>query len=149
MATATGPALTVTQLEAAGGRRWQKNGKDRIYFNGLDRWLGLATSRYNSGNISGATLDGQPISNSAARRLAMDCAGSTLYYDVPTGAFMVGGPLRAQHGDVATIIARIRAAAAEQVAVPSARYVCEECGQQLTQPFCPQCRDEMMIRELA
>lgn len=59
---------TAEQIEAIGGHRWTKADKDRVYVN-KDIWtklIGLEVSNYNSGNISGATLDGDRISNSAA-----------------------------------------------------------------------------------
>lgn len=37
----------------------------------------------------------------------------------------------------------------EAEAPQSPRYVCDECGAELVRPFCPSCRDEMFIREIA
>jgi len=69
------------------GSEWKKGEKHRIYFNGLGEWYGIKTERYNTGNICGATLDGETISNSAAKRLLgrlMDCK---VWFDVPTGSW--------------------------------------------------------------
>lgn len=69
----------IEKLEAAGGRRCQKYGKDRIYFNAES--LGLSVERYNSGNISHAELMGKEIPNAEARGLvAWD-----FFVDVKTG----------------------------------------------------------------
>lgn len=59
------------QMEAIGGRRWQKNGKDRVYFDASlwAAWIGLEISRYGSGNISYAALNGEKISNGKAAQL--------------------------------------------------------------------------------
>jgi hypothetical protein len=59
--------LTIENLLAIGGKRWQKNGKDRIYINDWASFVGLDTSHYNTGNISSASWQGEPISNSQAR----------------------------------------------------------------------------------
>jgi hypothetical protein len=47
------------------GNRWQKHGKDRIYFDVDDvlSWLGYRWRYYNTGNVSGATYDGKKVSN--------------------------------------------------------------------------------------
>jgi hypothetical protein len=60
---------TREQMLAIGGSPWQKNGKDRIYLNGWADLIGLAVTRYGTGNISSATLGGEPISNGKARQL--------------------------------------------------------------------------------
>lgn len=51
----------IAKLEAAGGKRWQKYGKDRIYFNATS--CGLELQYYKSGNISGSILNGEVISH--------------------------------------------------------------------------------------
>lgn len=63
------------------GSEWQKNDKHRIYFNDLEAWMGLDCSYYNSGNISGATLDGERISNSEARRIKGRICCSKIFWD--------------------------------------------------------------------
>jgi hypothetical protein len=70
----------IDTLIAKGGKRWQKNGMDRIYFNASD--LGLECTRYNTGNISSATFNGERISNSWARELS----AAVTYVNVITGA---------------------------------------------------------------
>src|SRR5689334_7545597 len=75
--------LTADTLTAIGGRRWQKNGMDRIYLNDFETVPGLELDHYKSGSISYATLDGQKISNSEASRLAT--AVDKVYFDVTAG----------------------------------------------------------------
>lgn len=61
---------TVEDLMAMGAKRWQKAGYDRLYLNNAGLKLaGLEISRYNTGNISSAKLNGEKISNSAANRI--------------------------------------------------------------------------------
>ncbi len=76
-------ALTVEALLALGGRRWQKNGMDRIYLNNWADFAGLEVTRYGSGNISSAALGGRGIANGRAYTLLglID----QLYFDVADG----------------------------------------------------------------
>jgi len=67
------------------GRRWTKGGHDRVYFDA--KMLGLEVSRYNSGNISGANIDGKVISHAAAGRLLND----KCYYDLKKGEIGFAG----------------------------------------------------------
>lgn len=76
---------TVKALVAVGGARWQKGAMDRVYFNNLSEWYGLKTSRYNTGNISSATLDGKGISNGLAREIDITMSTGKVWFDVPTG----------------------------------------------------------------
>ena len=53
-----------------GANRWQKAGRDRLYLSGAGaKIMGLEIERYNTGNISGAYLNDEKISNSAAKRI--------------------------------------------------------------------------------
>ncbi len=94
-------AITDTQvarLEEMGGRRWTKEGKDRVYF-GVES-LGLEVERYRSGNVRSAELGGAGISNSEANRL-LRCKA---YVDVATGEAVVQNRGNA-HDDTVDIIA--------------------------------------------
>lgn len=51
----------ITELEAMGFKRWQKNGMDRLYVNASV--LGLECTFYRTGNVSNATFNGVSISN--------------------------------------------------------------------------------------
>jgi len=53
-------------------RRWTNptTGEHRRYLNGWEKAIGLKVSRYNTGNVSSATLDGEHISNTAAGHMS-------------------------------------------------------------------------------
>lgn len=71
----------VKKLTEHGGKLWEKNDMKRVYFNSL-AW-GLEISRYNTGNISYATINGERISNSEASR----CENVKIWYDLLDGKF--------------------------------------------------------------
>ena len=77
-------------LVSLGGREWAKGAHHRVYLSEAMacRALGLVVTRYGSGNVSSATLDGEKISNGTARELLREIYG--LYYDV-TAAKFIGG----------------------------------------------------------
>ena len=77
------------------GSEWQKGNYHRIYFNDLGSRLGIETNRYNTGNISSATQDGERISNSQAKRVLGRCVYSKFWYDVPTDTYYSKGELTA------------------------------------------------------
>lgn len=79
------------RLEAMGGRRWQKAGRDRIYLNNLGELYGIRTERYGTGNIATATLDGEKISNNTAREILFNLVDAKLWYDCITGRFEAQG----------------------------------------------------------
>lgn len=60
---------SVETMTAIGGSRWQRNGMDRVYINDWAAFAGIETSRYNTGNISSASYQGEGISNSQASKL--------------------------------------------------------------------------------
>ncbi|QKW31474.1 helix-turn-helix domain-containing protein (plasmid) [Streptomyces seoulensis] len=60
----TKPAVLTTEtLIAIGGRRWQKNGMDRVYINNWHEFAGLEASYYKTGNVSSASFQGRSIAN--------------------------------------------------------------------------------------
>lgn len=74
----------IAKLMAAGGTRWSKYGKDRIYFDATT--LGLEVERYGTGSVRSAEWQGESISNADARRLLnskvyVDCADGSLHVD--------------------------------------------------------------------
>ena len=70
MKRAARPVVYTTEtMTAIGGRRWQKNGHDRVYLNDWAELAGIETTRYNTGNISSACYQGEGISNSQAYKL--------------------------------------------------------------------------------
>jgi hypothetical protein len=77
--------VTIEELEAIGGRRWQKGEMDRVYINDLPRWLGLEVTFYKTGNVSAARLRGEQISNSKASRILQRLHDAKLWWDVQSG----------------------------------------------------------------
>ena len=71
-------------IKEQGGSRWQKAGKDRIYFNGIAQRAGLKTSHYKSGYVSNATYRGQGISNSRAAQMEGVFRDAKVFYDAKT-----------------------------------------------------------------
>lgn len=77
------------------GNEWKKDDKfHRIYFNDLEARLGLDISFYKTGNVSGATQDGELISNSECKRILGRLAGAKVFYDVKASGF------KFQYGDL-------------------------------------------------
>lgn len=78
----------VDKLKKIGGKEWISGTNHRIYFNNLSKYYnGLSVSRYGTGNISSATLNGEKLSNSRARALMTELDMGKLWYDVKTGQF--------------------------------------------------------------
>ena len=69
-----------------GGREWKtQDGKyHRVYFNDLAERAGLVCAYYDTGNVSSASLNGERISNSQARRLLSHYDGCKLWWDCQT-----------------------------------------------------------------
>ncbi|WP_031171589.1 hypothetical protein [Streptosporangium roseum] len=67
--TAKPVVFSTETMTAIGGNRWTKNGNDRVYLNDWAGFAGLEVSRYNSGNISSASYQGEDVSNSQAYKL--------------------------------------------------------------------------------
>lgn len=78
----------INKLVELGGNRWEKYGKNRVYFNGniLAKFMGYNWANYNTGNICGADYEGERISNSEMHRI-LDDLNSKIYYDVDDDAF--------------------------------------------------------------
>ena len=74
---------TVDTMTAIGGRRWQKNGMDRVYLNDWADLAGIEITRYNTGNISSASVQGRGIANGRAGGLLS--AISKVYFDAADG----------------------------------------------------------------
>lgn len=85
----------IAKLLEAGGKRWSKYGKDRIYID--VETLGLEVEYYKTGNVRNATWQGERISNADARRLLgskvyVDCADGSLH--VSTDFYIYDEPLK-------------------------------------------------------
>jgi len=74
-------------LEDVGGKLWEKNSMKRIYFNRdvVIKAIKLDVDYYNTGNVSGATLEGDAISNSEAKRILSGI--DKVWYDFADGKF--------------------------------------------------------------
>lgn len=74
-------SATDSYLLSEGLSVWAKGGQRRIYLGHMsEALLGLHVSRYGSGNISSATLDGEKISNREAGEMVRDLIGA--YWDI-------------------------------------------------------------------
>ncbi|MTE20226.1 hypothetical protein F0L17_14135 [Streptomyces sp. TRM43335] len=106
---------SIETMTAIGGRRWQKNGHDRVYLNGFETVPGLELDHYKSGNISSATLDGEKVSNAEGGRLAT--AVDKVYFDAADGKVYIkwgwGNPRSLDRDEIAArVFAAVRAAVA-------------------------------------
>jgi hypothetical protein len=86
-------ALTVDTMVAIGGRRWQKNGMDRVYINDWAEFAGLDVDYYKTGNVAGASFLGHGIANgrvagllSAIDKVWFDAADGQLHARYYSGA---------------------------------------------------------------
>lgn len=77
---------TAEKLEALGIEAWERGDMKRYYINddALEAVFGLRIGRYNTGNISSASLNGEPISNSRAYKLM----GRKIFFDAVKGEWM-------------------------------------------------------------
>lgn len=101
--------IEVDELVEIGGSRWQKNGMDRVYFNDGASRYGIETGRYGTGNISSATLNGEKISNTSARKIINKVNSMKYYFDANDGKFhyKTSGYLGDATGDEASEIASV------------------------------------------
>jgi hypothetical protein len=75
--------FSVETMTAIGGRRWQKNGMDRVYLNDWHLFAGIEVTYYGTGNISSAAIGGRGIANGRAGRVLG--AVDKVYFDVADG----------------------------------------------------------------
>lgn len=92
----------IKKLEAKGFKRWTKGEHDRLYANVED--FGLELHHYNSGNISGATLNGEKISNSYGAEIKRN---TSIYINVNDGELYLTDRANDE------IVANVKAAIAE------------------------------------
>lgn len=69
------------------GQVWEKN-PDRIYFNNLDKRLGIEAQFNKSGSVSSAKLNGEKISNNKASNLIMEARLTKIYYSKSENKFI-------------------------------------------------------------
>ena len=105
------PAAPATEdvLRAMGGKRSERDG--RYYFNNLHALAGFVAERYGSGNISGATLNGQSLSNSRAAEIDYALQSGKAWWDPTDQRFhaSLGGTRRGDMGAGAAITQTLRA----------------------------------------
>lgn len=82
-------ALTVDNMVAIGGRRWQKAGHDRVYINDWAAFAGIATSHYGTGRVSSASIGGRGIANGRVSRILG--AVDKVWFDASDGKIYVSG----------------------------------------------------------
>lgn len=72
------------------GRMWEAFGKRRIYFHPevLLKLQGYRWSKYKTGNVSGAMLNGTRISNSAMNKKLAEYSDEKFYYDLVEECFV-------------------------------------------------------------
>lgn len=92
IADTTKPPVQTSRLVAQGGRVWQKGQYNRVYFNDIAARVGVQTTRYNTGNISSATLKGNSISNSSAAKIIRRSGEAKMFYDRNTKRMMIQRP---------------------------------------------------------
>jgi hypothetical protein len=102
-------------MTAIGGRRWQKNGMDRVYLNDFETVPGLELDHYKSGSICYAALDGQKVSNAEGGRLAT--VVDKVFFDAADGEVHIkwgwGSPRSLDRDEIAArIFTAVRAAVA-------------------------------------
>ena len=104
--------MTRQQAEDVGGRFWESpdGAKQRMYFPAsfLEQVLGLSYATYKTGNISGASLRGQKLSNSKADALRTALQYGKCWLDLETQILQTQG--LGNHAEA--IIAEIRRRAA-------------------------------------
>lgn len=85
-ALAADEKTTAEKLEDLGIDAWERDGMKRYYINDdqLEAVFGLSIDRYNTGNISSASLNGEGISNSRAYKLL----GRGIWYDANSDSWM-------------------------------------------------------------
>ncbi|MFJ4887832.1 helix-turn-helix domain-containing protein [Streptomyces sp. NPDC088731] len=79
--------LTADSIKAIGGNEWIRGSYHRVYLNDWAEYAGIEVTRYNTGNISSASLGGRSIANGRAYDLLG--AVSKVYFDVTDGRLYV------------------------------------------------------------
>lgn len=83
----------INALIELGGKEWIKDDHHRIYFNraATAELIGFEVTRYKTGNIRSAKLNGSEISNRRARGVDSDLSFGKFWYDVKTDMYMQKG----------------------------------------------------------
>lgn len=72
----------IEKLIEIGGREWTHpgTGETRVYFNDLAERCGLSCSYYGTGNISGASINGERLSNNKAGKISHTLRWGKFWY---------------------------------------------------------------------
>ena len=99
------------KLETLGGKYWEKGERRRVYFDApaCAKLVGLDVSCYNTGNISSASLAGEPISNSAAGKMIDSWKSAGLYVDLSDMNFHCKSGVAIDREHVMLVISKIKA----------------------------------------
>lgn len=108
----------IKKLEAKGFKRWTKGEHDRLYANVEN--FGLELHHYNSGNISGATLNGEKISNSYGAEIKRN---TSIYLNVNDGKLYLTDRANDE------IVANVKAAIAEAEEEAAAEEATQESAE--------------------
>lgn len=108
----------IKKLEAKGFKRWTKGEHDRLYANVEN--FGLELHHYNSGNISGATLNGEKISNSYGAEIKRN---TSIYLNVNDGKLYLTDRANDE------IVANVKAAIAEAEEEATAEEATQESAE--------------------
>jgi hypothetical protein len=81
--------LTAEMVIALGGRRWQKNGMDRVYLNDWTGFAGIEIDRYRSGNVASASIGGRSIANGRVADIIGKIA--KVWFDTADGLLHITG----------------------------------------------------------
>lgn len=88
--TKTATTYNVAKIIAA-GKLWENGSMRRVYFNNLREIYGLDASFYGTGSVSSATINGEKISNTQARKIGTDLDFGKLWFDLNTNEFSSKG----------------------------------------------------------
>ena len=80
-----------SKLVEMGGKLWEQGDKRRIYLNNWLELAGVSVSRYGTGNISSASVNGKKLSNAKAGELS----GVKVFWDCASDELMFQGSARA------------------------------------------------------
>lgn len=79
----------IQKLVELGGSEWRGGNNHRVYINeqAIKNILGLRVSKYKTGNVCSASINGKTISNSEATKIIL----AKIYYDVAADKLQAAG----------------------------------------------------------
>jgi hypothetical protein len=79
------------------GKEWIKENMHRVYIDNPEKYMGLIVGYYGTGNVSGAMLNGESISNTKAKGILAQIG--KVFYDVNKGEFSYDRMTNAVYGN--------------------------------------------------